>query len=184
MSDFIYAIAAVVAVMLFSISLRQTGLSSEQEMYVTEARSRMLGVARETVERVSRMDLPFDANTDPDRIDASLVFPYIGSASQLTSPNAFGGCYGTMSACLDLDDFDGFAVSDSAMGMPYDLGIEVQYVDTLDGSPSGSRTFAKELKVSVSTSAVRIAGQPLSVSYTRIYAYPSVMDFARGVETL
>lgn len=186
MSQLIYAIAALAAVTLFSVSMRHTGVSTEQEMYLTEARSRMLGVARESVEKISRMEVPFDANTNPDNLSEYIVFPYVDSPSELTPSSAFGGCDSDMvTNCFDLDDFDGVHQEDQEEnGLPYDLDVSVAYVDTLDGSESSSQTYAKEVTVTITSSAVVIGGEPVSVSYSRVFAYPSIFEYARGAESL
>jgi hypothetical protein len=184
MAQMIYAIAALAAVTLFSVSLRHSGVNTEQEMFITEARTRMIGIARESVEEISRMELPFDEKTDADRLSQYVVFPYVSSAAELTAVGAFGGCTTMHTGCLDLDDFHGLELLDQdADGLPFDLAVEVVYVDTLSGAASGSQTYAKELTVTVTTGAVRISEQPVSVSYSRVYAYPSIFEYARGAES-
>lgn len=184
MTQLIYAIAALAAVMLFSVSMRHSGVASDQDMYVTEARSRMIGIARESVEQISRMELPFDEMTDADRVNSYVVFPYVSIATELTPYGSFGGCTTMTTNCFDLDDFHDLAMLDQdADGLPYDLGVTVTYVDTLSGAASNTQTYAKEVTVTVTTGAVRIAGNPVSVSYSRIFAYPTVFEFARGAES-
>ena len=183
MSQLIYSVAALAAVTLFTVSLHRAGISVEQEVYIIEARSRLLGVARETGEQISRMDLPFDSNTDPDLLGESAQFPYVSSPSELTPEGSFGGC-NDIAYCLDLDDFSGITFSDTANGLPYEVAIKVTYADTVDGSYSSSQTYSKDLKITVSTEAVRIGNEPLSITYNRLFAFPSLMDFARGAQTL
>ncbi|HUF09164.1 MAG TPA: hypothetical protein VMO47_07585 [Rhodothermales bacterium] len=85
MTQLLYGLMALVVVMLFTIFITSAGLTGEQEMYLTEARTRMLGVARETVERLTTLELPFDYATDPDRGASGQTFPYVNSAAQLTA---------------------------------------------------------------------------------------------------
>jgi len=181
MTQLIYAVSALGVIMLFSVGIQRVGLTGEQEMYITEARTRMLGVARETVEQISRLDMPFDAATDPDQA-AQGQFPYVDDPAKLTSVSSFGGCT-YLSTCKDIDDFDGLSVADSAQGIPVTLDFEVAYVNALTGEESASATYAKQLRVIVSTVAINRNGAPLVVSYSRVFAYPNTMDFARGVQS-
>jgi hypothetical protein len=184
-SQFIYAIAALAAVILFAVNTRHAGVSVEQDTYLTEAHTRMLGVAKQSLEQISRMELPFDAMTNADLRNQYEVFPYVDSPAELTSAGAFGGCNEIGPSCMDLDDFHGINLKNlDAGGLPYDLEISVAYVDTVDGSPSMSQTFAKEITATVSTGAVLVAGDSVSVSYSRVFAYPSVFEYAVGAESL
>ncbi|MFV1980691.1 MAG: hypothetical protein ACC655_06015 [Rhodothermia bacterium] len=184
MTQLIYAIAALAAVTLFSVSMRHSGVTSEQEMYITEARTRMIGVARETVEQISRMELPFDQQTDADRVNSYQVFPYVSTAGELTPSVSFGGCTSLTTNCFDPDDFDDLTLLDQeAEGLPYDLSVTVTYVDTLTSVESMSQTYAKEVTVTVISPAVQISGEPVSISYSRIFAYPTVFEYARGAES-
>ena len=70
-----------------------------------------------------------------------------------------------------------------ADGIPCTLELETTYVDTLTGVYSANATFAKRLTVIVSTSAIRFNGEPVSVSYSRVFSYPNVIDFARGIKS-
>jgi len=182
MAQILYAVSALAVVMIFSFGMQRAGLTAQQEMYITEARARMLGVARETVERISRMDMPFDEAIDPDRGASGKVYPYISSPVELTSDSSFGGAT-LISGGLDIDDFHGMSVADSADGLPVMLEFEVTYVDALTGAESAAATFAKRLTVHVSTTAVRYKGEPVMISYSRVFSYPTVIDFVRGIES-
>jgi hypothetical protein len=183
MAQLLYAVSALAIVMIFSLGMQRAGITGQQEMMITEARTRMLGVARETVERVSRMDMPFDAATDLTRGASEKVFPYVTSAGELTAPGSFGGCVGYINDCLDIDDFHNFSISDTLNGIPVTLEFEVSYVDALTGAESASATFAKQLRVKVSTISIAQLDGPLTVTYSRVFAYPSTTDFAKGVKT-
>lgn len=187
MTQLVYALGAIAVLMLFTTSIQRSGLAGEHEMYLTEARTRMLGVARETVDRITRMELPFDDETNPDG-GADGAYPYVTNPANLTSTASFGGCslvstY-SLASCLDLDDFDGASVSDTADGIPVDISFEVVYVDTLTGVPSGSPTFAKMLTATVTSGALLIDGNPVEVSYSRVFGYPNPIDFAKAVPDL
>jgi hypothetical protein len=189
MSQMIYAIAALAAVTLFSVSVRSSGVSAEQQMYITETRSRMLGVAQEAIERITRMEVAFDEKTNPDTLSQYEVFPYVDSPAELTPAASFGSVLcndlENVAGCFDLDDFHGISLSDlDAEGMPYGMEIEVAYVDTLTGAASGSQTYAKEVTVTVSSGVVKFGGEDISVSYARVFGYPSAFDYARGAESL
>lgn len=187
MTQLVYALGAIAVLMLFTTSIQRSGLAGEHEMYLTETRTRMLGVARETVDRITRMELPFDDETNPDG-GADGVYPYVTDPVYLTATSSFGGCslastY-ALSTCLDLDDFDGASVSDTADGIPVDITFEVVYVDTLTGALSASPTFAKMLTATVRSGALLINGDSVEVSYSRVFGYPNPIDFAKAVPAL
>ena len=188
MTQLIYAVSALALVMLLTVGIQRAGLHAEREIYLTEARTRMLAAARETVERITRLDMPFDYATDPDRGAAGKTFPYVSSPGELTGKGGFGGCglaqtY-DLSPCLDIDDFHGVGpVADSVDGLPVQFEFSVAYVDTLTGAESMLATYAKELTVTVTSPAFRTATDTLTVQYSRVFAYPSPMDFARGVQS-
>lgn len=180
MNQVIYAVAALTVVMLFSMSTQRGRVTGTQEMYVTEARTRMMGVARETVERIARTEMAFDEATDSEKVAEGAVYPYVAGPGELTPGNSFGGC-ADLVACDDLDDFHGVSVNGDMEGLPYNVDVAVAYVDALTGGPTGSQTFAKELTVTVSTPALSLKGETLSVGYSRVFTYPSLFDFALGV---
>ena len=187
MAQMIYAVAAMVAVTIFAISTRHSGVQSENEIYIAEARSRMLGVAREAVERVTRQEIPFDAVVNPDNVGPYDVFPYVDSPTELTDVGSFGNslCYADLSLCEDLDDYHDYATEGESNGIPFELTMEVSYVDTLTGQQLGNvKSYAKMLTATVTTTAVSFGGEPATVKYFRIFSYPTPFDFALGAESL
>ena len=200
MSQLIYALGALTVLLVFNVSIQRTALQGEREMYTDEARARLMMFARETADRITRLELPFDEQIDPDRIASGSLYPYVATPTGLTAEGDFGGCLATarrgLSDCVDLDDLHAVGpLDDDLGGLPIEYSFKVAYVDTADGSSTaGAKSYAKKLTISVETSAVLVdsiyaAGggfkndrKNLNVTYERVFTYPNVIDFAKGVK--
>ncbi len=181
MSQVIYSLAALVTVILFSITMNQGINSGHTNMYATEILSQMSGVAEDIIDDVGRRALPFDSKVDPDSVIVpELGYPIVLSATQITPEAQFGGCF-VYDLCGDLDDFHGLVVTRTAGGLDYEATIEVRYVDENDPMvETGIQTFAKKVTVTVTQGSLIQAGVPLSTSYSRVFVYDKPTNFPIG----
>jgi hypothetical protein len=181
MSQLIYSLAALVTVILFSLSMNQGMNSEHTSMYATEILSQMSGVAEDIIDDVGRRALPFDSKVDPEFVIVpELGYPIVLSATQITPEGSFGGCL-AYDLCADLDDFHGLTVVRSVGGLDFEAAIEVVYVD--EDNPmyeTGIQTFAKKVTITVTQGAVVIGGEPLTTSYSRVFTYDKPTNFPIG----
>jgi len=171
MSQLIYSILGLAIAVLFATSLNTTIFVNMQRTYSNETLSQMLGIGEDILEDVGRRGLPFDEEVDEDRYQGPIQYPLVHVAWQLTPAASFGGCV-TFTACLDLDDFDGMVEIRTVEGLVYEATISVVYVDESDPTIERStQTFAKKVTVQISSPAIVVGNEPLSVSYSRVFTY-------------
>ena len=171
MAQLIYSILGLSIAVLFSTSLNSTIFSNTHRTYTNEVLSQMLGIGEDILEDVGRRSLPFDEAVDEERYVGQIQYPLVHVAWELTPESSFGGCL-VYEACLDLDDFDGMLLVRSVEGLEYEAEISVAYVDEVDPTKETvTQTFSKKVSVTVSSGAIVIGDKPLSIEYSRVFAY-------------
>lgn len=186
MSQLIYAISALGIVAVIAVSMQSSTHANEQAVYANEVLTQLVSIGRDVVDDIARQDLPFDETVDPDRLPPSATYPYVHEAWQLTDIGAtdWGGC-SDFAECKDIDDFDGMdpPLEGERNGLKYTASIKVQYVDlanpnnVLTGTGS-DKSFAKEIIVTVETSAIQVKGEPISATYSQVITYPRITNFS------
>jgi len=178
MSQLIYSILALSVTVLFSVSLNRVFNTNTEKTYTNEVLSQMIGVGQDVLEEVGRRGLPFDEAVDEARYVGPIRYPLVHAAFELTPASAFGMCDSGCTDPLDLDDYDGMTFYRTVDSLDYIATVSVQYVDELDPTKvSATQTFAKLVTVEVSSEAIAISGEPLTIDYSRVFTYErSTMD--------
>jgi len=166
--------------------MQRSSGSNEQNVYTNEVLTQLVTIGRDVVDDIGRQNLPFDAKVDPDRLPASLTYPYVHSASELTADSAFGAgdrtgkTVTTMDDAEDIDDFHDLVIKGTRNGLDYEATISVAYVDADDpnNAPAGGKSFAKEITVTVETDAIQVNGSPISAEYSRVLTYSRITNYA------
>ena len=181
----IYAISALGIVAIIAVSMQRSSGSNEQNVYTNEVLTQLVTIGRDVVDDIGRQNLPFDAKVDPDRLPSSSTYPFVHSASELTSDSLFGGkdvgkTISTMDDADDIDDFHDLVISGERNNLEYEATITVAYVDEDDpnNAPAGGKSFAKEITVTVETDAIQVNGSPISAEYSRVLTYPRITNYA------
>jgi hypothetical protein len=170
MVHLLYALTALMMVVLFAQNMQRGVLSGELRMEFNEVRTQMTGAAIDVIDDIDRQNVAFDRLTREVGMEPS-DFPLVTSASQLTPEDSFGGC-SDFALCLDVDDFDDMILTRRVGDFIYDISIDVHYVDEANpNSQTGYQTFAKEVAVTVSHPAIVVGRDPLMVTIRRVFAY-------------
>ena len=170
----IYAVLAIMLVGVFSMNMHRSMHQAQHKMVLNEVTTELTGAAYDVLEHIGRQ--PFDENTNEQKI-SPLVYPIITAENQLTQAGGaeWGTCTSlsvTADTCDDLDDFDGVATTVVVDGFQYDVEIDVAYVDPANpNSLPGTRTYAKQVAVTISNTYIRVGGQPLEVTIKRVFTY-------------
>jgi hypothetical protein len=176
MVHLLYALTALLMIVLFAQNMQRGVLTGELRMELNEVRTSMIGAAIDVLDDIARDNVAFDNATREDNIpndpdSLAIFFPRVQSTAQLTPEDAFGGCV-DFDFCLDVDDYHGMILTRDMGEFTYDLSISVRYVDeTNPETKTGYRTFAKEVAVTVSHPAILVGSDPLMVSIARVFAY-------------
>lgn len=178
MSQLIYSVLALSVTVLFSVSLNRVFSTNTQKTYTNEVLSQMIGVGQDILEEVGRRALPFDEAVDEARYEGDIRYPLVHAAFELTPASQFGMCDSGCTDQLDLDDYDGMTFYRTVDSLDYEARVSVQYVDENDPTQiSSTQTFAKLVTVEVTSDAIAIGGEPLTVDYSRVFTYErSTMD--------
>jgi hypothetical protein len=171
MGQLIYSVLGLFVAVLFSTSLNSAVRVNQNRTFTNEVLSQMLGIGEDILSDVGRRSLPFDEAVDEERYDGPIQYPLVHVAWELTPASSFGGC-NVPANCLDLDDFHGMLQQRTVEGLDYVAEISVTYVDETNPEiESATQTFAKKVSVTISSEAVHVRGEPLSVTYSRVFAY-------------
>jgi len=164
MAQYIYSMGALLGILLFSMMMNQGRVLSQQQNFVNEASTQMMGIADGILDTIDRSDIPFDSGTAGQRVWEAKV-------DSLTPTSEFGGC-GTIASCHDIDDFDGLTQSVSNQGMNFDVAISVEYVSRSNpDSVVATPTFSKRVSVTVTATSVLIGADSPHATISRVIPY-------------
>ena len=133
------AVGALAITITFALSTQQAQIRVDEQKIHTEVETLAGQVATDMLGHISIQE--FDDRTR-DRV--------VNSPDQLTPASAFPNGR-RLSACDDVDDFHRMqtqVVPVLGGDLTFDVDASVQYVD-VDGTPSSSRTYQKEVTVTV-----------------------------------
>jgi hypothetical protein len=171
MGQLIYSVLGLFVAVLFSTSLNSAVRVNQNRNFTNEVLSQMLGIGEDILSDVGRRGLPFDEKVDEERYEGQVQYPLVHVAWELTPSGSFGGCDAPEN-CLDLDDFHGMKLDRIVEGLEYDIEIAVVYVNEADPEiESAVQTFAKKVTVTISSEAIYVRDEPLTISYARVFAY-------------
>jgi len=184
MAQMIYAICALMIVMLLALMATRVTHGESQKMMLGEISSAVTGVGAELLDEIARY--PYD----PVALSST-------TAGTLNNRNALreASTFGTgspcnpntnFSGCLFINDFHGKTATrvrprlyrGTTSNVTYNVSaIQVRYV--AEAPPHApvtgtTKTFAKEVAVTVSSPELVVGGAPLQVTMRRIYTYPNL----------
>lgn len=172
----LYGILAIMLVMFLSLNVVRGTTSTQQKMILNEVGTLLTGIGMDVLDHIERK--PFDRATDESKTAGPPTYPMVTVAAQLTGENT--GEWGTNACagfllCDDIDDFDGQTVTRDLDGLVYTVEIEVHYVDAATFADSGgTKTFAKEVTVTISNPYLTIGDDPLEVAISRVFTYERI----------
>lgn len=180
----VYALLAIMLIGLVTLSFSRGIHSNEQEMMLNELASEMTSVGSEILNEVGRY--PYDpvalvVTTDHvlNTRGALRLESTFGTGSTCNPNTQYSGC-------LFINDFHGKTATRVRQriynGVTHDItytveSIVVRYVsESTPHTPTGTKTFAKEVVVTVSCPLVYLGSPdtPLKVQMSRVYTYPNI----------
>lgn len=165
----IYSLLAIMLLGLFSLNMLRGIHFSQNDMVENEVATQLTSIGTDVLEFIGRT--AFDENVDESKI-SPLSFPIVTNAGQLTT--TFGGCTAleiVNPTCDDLDDFDGLVVTRQAVDLPYTVTIAVRYVDPNNPTQALSPSFAKEVRLTITSPLLTVNDTPIPVTLTRVFTY-------------
>jgi len=197
-----YTILSLLLLGIFALTMMRTSVQTQQRMISNEVITQVTGVAEEVFDHAD--GYWFDERVDEsDHHQQPPIFPIIQASEtgQLTSPSAtpssgtdgWGGCTDTIylmdpnmgqrrlqntarpETCDDLDDLHGLTLDVDRDGLIYEVEVEVEYVDPVAPSTvSATPTFAKAVRLTITTPQYRMGDDPLEVQFSRVFPYTRV----------
>ena len=158
-SETLLTIGALVLLSIFTLSLNSHMVQDHTAIYQSEQFIEAMGAAQRFIEEAEA--LKFDENKS-----ASAIASFTSSTSFGPDSNESYGSFD------DVDDYDGFTISDSLTNsIPFNVSISVYYVDPNNSfNATSSNTYFKEMSVTISSEAFAGAvGQ--SIILKKLFAY-------------
>lgn len=175
MAQTIYGLIALALVSMLALSMHQGTTNTQQRHILNEVTTQVTGVGVEVFEHIGRPGIAFDKFV----VDTESTFPTCGrttSADVFTPEDAFVPAESYASSAY-IEGFDGMTdVPIDRDDIPFEVDIEVSYVDPVTLVPSSVPTFAKEVTLTIASPFlfVKTPETPLEVRMQRVFEYDMV----------
>ncbi|MFO8099470.1 MAG: hypothetical protein R6T83_07605 [Salinibacter sp.] len=175
MAQTIYGIIALALVSMLALSMHQGTTNTQQRHVLNEVATQVTGVGVEVFEHIGRGGVAFDKFV----VDTQTTFPTCGrttTADVFTPEDSFAPAESYATSTY-IEGFDGMTeVAIDRDDIPFEVDIEVAYVDPVTLAPSAVPTFAKEVTLTISSPFlfIKTPQTPVEVQMQRVFEYDTV----------